>query len=177
MEDYKMATSDETLKTITDKITGDPRDEITQATYRAAATLLARGVARQLTQYLGPDHALTGLLRDNREVGEAVVSFALAAILELVPMTSLDVERGQLAYNLRIQSYEELMLHLVSLVPLLHFIEEEAEESMRKARWDRTAAEKAMPEAHEVAIAPKSKKNTAAAAAQTYATDHEPAER
>jgi hypothetical protein len=133
MEDNLMMPNEETLK----KITGDIADEVPEATIRLAASLLVTAVEVQAIDHLATDSALKTLLNKNKQLGEAVVSFALAAVVELAPMPSLGDMRGRLAFNLRVQAYEELgklvLRELVGLTPLIHRVEEEAAHAMHLA--------------------------------------------
>lgn len=127
-----MMPNEEILK----KLTGDIADEVPEATYRLAASLLVKAVEARAVDQLGADNAIRSFLNNNRHVGEAVVGFLLAAALELAPTPSLGDKRKRLAYNLRVRSYEELGGLLLHLTPFTHLLEEEVERAMRLARGE-----------------------------------------
>ena len=93
------------------KITGNFSDELTEAGYRIAADQLVdlvrnRFVNSALGKELSEKESMARFFTS--ETGEAVISFGLAIVLELLPgETALDFRRA-LASNLRIQAYQEL---------------------------------------------------------------------
>jgi hypothetical protein len=88
------------------KITGNVSEEITEAAFRLASTQLVRAIRNKIVNKLPPNSEAAVFL--GTAVGEAVLSFALAAALELFPTENWKEIRGCLASNLRIQSYEFL---------------------------------------------------------------------
>ena len=83
---------------------------------------------------LGDDNAIKTLLNKDKQFGEAVISFALAAILELVPMPSLaDDARKRLAYNLRVRTYEKLEDLVIRATPFIRYVEGATERAMELA--------------------------------------------
>ena len=128
-----MMPNEETMK----KLTGNIAVEVQDGAYRNAASLLVEAVTARTKTQLGPNNAITTFLRDNVQVGEAVVGFVLAAILEFVPTTSLMETKTMLAHNLRVRSYEELiglLLKSSGMVQLLTgALNEEVERAIRLA--------------------------------------------
>jgi hypothetical protein len=119
----------ETLK----KITGDVADEAGEATYRVAASLLVNAVEVEVVNRLPEGNVVKNFINENKQAGEAIISFALAAVLELTPTSALGDPRKRLAYNLRVRSYERLEELLLSATPLRRYIEDEAERAIRLA--------------------------------------------
>ncbi|HLO18523.1 MAG TPA: hypothetical protein VK206_27075 [Anaerolineales bacterium] len=128
-----MMPNEPTLK----KIFGDPRDEGTESLYRLAATILVNATEVEGIDRLGDDNALKILLNKNEQFGEAVISFVIAAILELFPISMLDDERNRLAYNLRVRTFEKLGEALLRVTPFVAYVLDEAERSVRAARGER----------------------------------------
>jgi hypothetical protein len=91
----------------TQKITGNISEELTEAAYRLSAQQLVRGIRAKLLDKI-PDQNNDAKQFLKTPVGEAVLSFALAAALEMFPAENLKDVRSCLASNLRIQSYEFL---------------------------------------------------------------------
>jgi hypothetical protein len=112
------------------KITGNVSDEAGDATYRVAATLFVSSLEGEVTKATG--------LKIGEPFREALIGFALAAVLELLPTTNVSDLRKRLAYNLRVRSYEVVGDFLVSEVlekvkPLMKRIEEEGDRAARLA--------------------------------------------
>jgi hypothetical protein len=89
------------------KITGDIADEASEAGIRLMATVIVKKAVDFLTEDNLDDDTIKTFLDKKNPMGEAVVGFALAAIFELTPISSLGDVRQRLAYNLRVRSYEE----------------------------------------------------------------------
>jgi hypothetical protein len=105
------------------QITGNITDELTEAGYRIAADQLVdlvtqRILASKSAQDLGDTARVSNFLTS--EPGEAIVSFALAVILELPwPGDVASDFRRTMASQLRIQAYQELGETLLGAVGLL----------------------------------------------------------
>src|SRR5688500_5608659 len=96
---------------------GDLGHAIPEGAYRTAAKLLADQVATIIVDLL-KDTKLKEFARYvESDAGKAVVGYGLAGILEVMPTTSLQVERQRVAYNLRVGTYATGTELLV--VPLL----------------------------------------------------------
>lgn len=155
---------------ILNKITGDIAHEMGEATYRMAASLLVNAVEIEaINRLLGENHPIREFMNKNKQVGEAVISFALAAVLELPPTSALGDPRKRLAYNLRVRSYERLEELLLLATPLKRYIEDEAERALRLANGGAIgeAAERALRLAKgelEPSVQPTSKAGEAAEA-------------
>jgi len=128
-----MMPNEPTLK----KIFGDPLDEGTESLYRLAATILVNATEVEGIDRLGDDNALKILLNKNEQFGEAVISFVIAAILELFPLSMRDDERNRLAYNLRVRTFEKLGEAFLRATPFVAYVLDEAERSVRTARGER----------------------------------------
>jgi hypothetical protein len=125
-----MMPNQETMK----KITGNVAVEVSDATYRLAARLLVQAVLLRTKNQLGHNNAIKDFLDTHDELGEAIIGFALAAILELVPTNSLMETKQRIAYNLRVQSYQDLgELLLVSTGLFTGLLDEEVERALRLA--------------------------------------------
>jgi hypothetical protein len=133
MENNIMMPNESTLK----KVFGDPLDEGAESLYRLAATLLVNATEVEGIDRLGDDNALRTLLNKNEQVGEAVISFVIAAILELFPMSMLDDERRRLAYNLRVRTYEKIEELLFRATPFVVYVQDEAERAMLIAKGEK----------------------------------------
>jgi hypothetical protein len=139
MSPAAMMPNEDTLQ----KFTGNPAIEVHDATYRVAARLLVDAVQKRAVDQLNAlgHGGVANLLKG--EAGEAIIGFALAAVLELVPASSassLMDKKRTLAYNLRVESYaelEELLLHSTGIVrALTGVLDEEVEKAMRSAGVD-----------------------------------------
>jgi hypothetical protein len=119
------------------KIFGDPPDEGSEALYRLAATILINATEVEGIDRLGDDNAIKTLLYKNEQLGEAVISFVIAAILELFPMSSLSDERKRLAYNLRVRTYENLGEILARATPFVVYVQDQAERAMLMAKGEK----------------------------------------
>jgi hypothetical protein len=119
------------------KIFGDPPDEGSEALYRLAATILVNATEVEGIDRLGDDNAIKTLLYKNEQLGEAVISFVIAAILELFPISSLGDERKRLAYNLRVRTYENLGEILARATPFVVYVQDQAERAMLMAKGEK----------------------------------------
>jgi len=128
-----MMPNETTLK----KIFGDPIDEGTESLYRLAATMLVNAIEVEGIDRLGEDNALKRLLDTNHQLGEAVISFVVAAILELFPMSTLDDERKRLSYNLRVRTYEKVEELLLRATPFVAYVMDEAERAVLVAKGEK----------------------------------------
>lgn len=135
-----MMPNEETLK----KFTGNPTIEVNDAAYRLAARLLVDAVQKRAVQHLASGQPEIAKFLQG-EVGEAIIGFALAAILELVPTSStssLMDKKRKIAYNLRVESYAELGELLLESTGVLRlftgFLDDELERAMRSAGVDAT---------------------------------------
>jgi hypothetical protein len=98
------------------KLIGDFSEELPEAAYRVVAKNLKTKIFDQLVRLAEEDisgrpEAVERFLASSkgRIFGELVVGFILSAILELTPSTvPLDEQRRKLAYNLRVQSYQDV---------------------------------------------------------------------
>jgi hypothetical protein len=168
MAPMMMTPTQETIK----KITGNVAMEVPDAAYRLAAKLLAEGVLNRITTQLGPQHAVSTFLTLKGVPGEAIVSFVLAAILELVPTNSLMETKARLACNLRVQSYfdvGELLLKSSGMVQLFTgALEEEVEKAIRLAGVQPNPIGKPAPKPNGAAGAGDGAETAAPAAPRTY---------
>jgi len=123
------------------KITGDIPDEALEALYRTGASILVNLVGVEGIDRLEDDNTIKTLLNKNKQFGELVIGFALAAVLELVPMPNLaDDARKRLAYNLRVRSYEKIPEFLVRFTRYIPYIEDAAERALELAKAGPTGA-------------------------------------
>jgi hypothetical protein len=127
------------------KITGNIAVEISDAAYRNVASLLITAVLERTKSRLGEHNAVSRFLDDNEDIGEAIFGFALAAILELVPMTTQMETRQRVAYNLRVKSYEEFGELLLNSTGIAQFfiggmgLEAQLEKALRQAGVEQQA--------------------------------------
>ena len=104
-----MMPSEDSMK----KITGDIADEASEAGIRLMATVIVKKAVDFLTEDNPDDDTIKTFLDQKNPMGEAMVGFALAAIFELTPISTLGEMRERLAYNLRVRSYEEAGEHVL----------------------------------------------------------------
>lgn len=115
------------------KIVGDPNDEAPEAVYRLVANLIVTTIADNVIESIADEH-FKKFLKKNKQIGQFIVGFVLAAVLELLPLHGLDDQRKRLSYNLRVQSYEEIgelgwsFISAEALQPLIKLIRDEAGE-------------------------------------------------
>jgi len=136
------------------KITGDMADEIGESVYRTAASVLVNFITVKGIDHLLADNAkkkkwpfgflrrgqddidikfMLNRLTQNKQVGEAVISFALAVVLEVFPMPTIaDDIRKRLAYNLRVQTYEKLEAAGLRLIPEIISFRDTAEWALKE---------------------------------------------
>jgi (4S)-4-hydroxy-5-phosphonooxypentane-2,3-dione isomerase len=133
MEENIMANG-ETLK----KITGDVVDEAGEATYRLAASLLVNIVEAEAVKRLDDTNPIKEFLKNNPQLGEAVISFGLAAVIELALTSKLGDAGSKLPYQLRVLFYQKLGVLLLSETPLVRWIEDEALRAIHLATRGRT---------------------------------------
>jgi len=119
------------------KMFGDPPDEGSEALYRLAATILVNATEVDGIDRLGDDNAIKTLLYKNEQLGEAVISFVIAAILELFPISSFGDERKRLAYNLRIRTYENLGELLARATPFVVYVQDQDERTVLMAKGEK----------------------------------------
>ena len=127
-------------ETTLQKIVGDPTDEVPEAAYRLVARVLVIKVADKAIDSIVKDENIKSFLKKHQQIGEIVVGSALAMALEFLRIIDLDDERKRLAYNLRVQSYEEIgelalsFISLPDLLPFKSYIEEEVRNAIRLAK-------------------------------------------
>jgi hypothetical protein len=124
MEDIMTMLNQETLK----KITGDIADEVPEATIRMATRRFVREVMALVVAHPQTHDNIRSLLTEYDFFGEALLGFALSAVLEFLPTSKIGDTRKRLAYNLRVQSIEALedrgVRELMLYIPLLQPMEE-----------------------------------------------------
>jgi hypothetical protein len=122
------------------KLTGNVSDELGEAGYRLAADQLVDLLQKRLVDSAQiRDRIAPGMSKEfqanmnaflRSEAGEAVISFVLAAALELLPIDVVGQDvRRTLASNLRIQAYQELGEVLLQVAG---FLNEDIEEATRR---------------------------------------------
>jgi hypothetical protein len=107
------------------KVTGNVSEEVPEAAYRLAARQLSRALRARLNKkIIDPDNKELNEFSKG-QIGQLILSepvfnFALSFVLELVPWPMLQDQRRFLAYQLRVQAYEELGEELLEIVGLIN---------------------------------------------------------